>query len=194
MNKNIIENIVNRGGTEGWDTDMYAMKKTFEFDSFEESHAFMMRVAKDAEAKDHHPEWSLSNGGKTVNVKLTSHFADNTVTRLDFELAEAMNDAYTETRGSYKMYPFLRPDQWASIKIGAGLFTFGVFAFKFMTGTNYEQREIAPAPLPAINYASPAGQLASVQAFANVSAREEVLDYAYGEYEKRGNTRPLPGC
>lgn len=49
MNKNIIENIVNRGGTEGWDTDMYAMKKSFEFDSFEEAQAFCLRVAKDAE-------------------------------------------------------------------------------------------------------------------------------------------------
>ena len=194
MNKNIIENIVARGGTEGWDTDMYAMKKTFEFDSFEECHAFMMRVAKDAEEKDHHPEWNLSNRGKTVNVKLTSHFADNTVTRLDFELAEAMNNAFTETRGSYKMYPMFTPDQWASIKIGAGLFTFGVFAFKFMTGTKYEQKEIAPAPLPAFDFSSPAGQLAASQAYANISAREEALDYAYGEYESRDSVRPLPGC
>ena len=75
MNKNIIENIVARGGTEGWDTDMYAMKKSFEFDTFEECHTFCTRFARDGEAKDHHPEWKLSNGGKTVNVTLTSHFA-----------------------------------------------------------------------------------------------------------------------
>ena len=36
MNKNIIENIVARGGTEGWDTDINALTKKFEFDSFEE--------------------------------------------------------------------------------------------------------------------------------------------------------------
>jgi pterin-4a-carbinolamine dehydratase len=41
---------------------------------------------------DHHPEWKLSNNGLTVDVRLTSHFAGNKVTRLDFELAEAMNE------------------------------------------------------------------------------------------------------
>lgn len=185
MNKNIIENIVNRGGTEGWDTDMYAMKKNFEFNSFEQAQAFVMRVAADAEEKDHHPEWSVS--GKTISVKLTSHFADNTVTRLDFELAEAMNNAFTETQGSYKMFPWLNPSQWASVKIGAGLFTLGVFAIKFMTGSNYEEKEIAPAPMPSIHFENQAGKYSSAQAYANVSAPLEVTDFAYGEYEKRTN-------
>ena len=75
MNKNIIEAIVARGGTEGWDTDVNALTRSFEFDSFEEAQAFVMRVAKDAEAKDHHPEWSTADGGRTVRARLTSHFA-----------------------------------------------------------------------------------------------------------------------
>ena len=49
-----------------------------------------MEVSRDAEAKNHHPECSITNGGKILNVKLTSHIADNTVTRLDFEMAEAI--------------------------------------------------------------------------------------------------------
>ena len=118
-----------------------AMKKSFEFDSFEECQNFCMRVGTAAEKKDHHPEWSLSDGGRTVNVKLTSHFADNTVTRLDFELAEAMNEAYTVTKGSFKPYPLFTVKEWASIKIGAGMFVLGVFAVKFMTGSNYEQKD-----------------------------------------------------
>ena len=187
MNKNIIENIVARGGTEGWDTDLYAMKKDFEFDSFEECHAFCTRVAKDAEAKDHHPEWKLTNAGRTVSVTLTSHFAQNTVTRLDFELAEAMNTAYTETRGSFKQYPRFTEGEWASIKIGLGLFVFGTFFFKFATGTAYEQKEIAPAPLPSTDYESLAAKYSPVQAIADESAKREVLDYAYGDYEKRSD-------
>ena len=194
MNNNIIENIANRGGTEGWDVDDYSMRKNFEFDSFEECQAFVMRVAKDAEEKDHHPEWSLSNGGKTVNVKLTSHFANNTVTRLDVQLAEDMNNAFTETRSSFKMFPMFTPSQWASIKIGAGMLVFGMFVFKFMTGSNYEEKTIAPAPLPSIDFKSTAGQVAASQAYADVSAVEEVVDYAYGDYEKRDNFRPLSGC
>ena len=56
---------------------------------------------------DHHPEWRLSNGGRTVDVKLTSHFANNTVTRLDFQLAEAMNEAYTLTNSTFVMFPLI---------------------------------------------------------------------------------------
>ena len=193
MNKNLIENIVAAGGTEGWDIDTYAMKKNFEFDSFEECQAFIMRVAKDAEDKDHHPEWNLTNGGKTVNVKLTSHFAENTVTRLDFQLAECMNNAYEETRGTFKMFPMFTPGQWASIKIGAGLFTFGVFAIKFMTGSNYEEKAQAPARLPSTDFTSEAAQFAAAYAYANLSAEKEVLDYAYGDYDKRDSARVLPG-
>ncbi len=39
----------------------------------------------------------MLDGGKTVEVRLTSHFAGNKVTRLDFQLAEAMNEAYSIT-------------------------------------------------------------------------------------------------
>ena len=193
MNNNIIENIANRGGTEGWDVDDYSMRKNFEFDSFEECQAFVMRVAKDAETKDHHPEWSLSNAGKTVNVKLTSHFANNTVTRLDVQLAEDMNNAFSETRSSFKMFPMFSPSQWASIKIGAGMLVFGIFAIKFMSGSNYEEKTIEPAPMPSVEFKSQVGQVASSQAYADVSAAEEVTDFAYGDYEKRDTFRPLPG-
>ena len=37
MNKNIIDNIVERGGNEGWDTTEDYLKKSFTFDSFEEA-------------------------------------------------------------------------------------------------------------------------------------------------------------
>ena len=194
MNKNIIENIVARGGTEGWDTDMYAMKKKFEFDSFEECQAFVMRVAIDAEKKDHHPEWHTMDGGRTVNVTLTSHFAQNTVTRLDFELAECMNNAYTETRGSFKMYPWFTKGEWASIKIGAVMAVFTMFSIKFLVGNRkYEEVYIEPAPMPSTNFESTVGALYPVQALADESSKVEVIDYAYGDYEKKENTRPIAG-
>lgn len=193
MNKNIIENIVARGGTEGWETTPNAMTKSFEFNSFEEGQAFVMRVARDAESKDHHPEWSAVNGGRVINVTLTSHFAQNTVTRLDFELAECMNNAYTEVQGSFKMYPYLQPEQWASVKIGVGMFVFGMFAFKFMTGTSYEQNDIIPAPTPSTEFQSAVAKYSPVQALADKSASDESLDFAYGHYAKKDSERPLPG-
>ena len=193
MNKNIIEAIVARGGTEGWDTDVNALTKSFEFDSFEEAQAFVMRVGKDADAKDHHPEWNTADGGRTVNARLTSHFAQNTVTRLDFELAEAMNNAYTETRGTFKMYPMLSPQQWASLKIGLGIFVSTAFFFKFATGSNYEQVDISPAPMPSTSFDNPVAKYSATQALADNLAREGAQDYAYGEYEKRDALRPFPG-
>jgi hypothetical protein len=54
--------------------------------------------------KDHHPEWEVVDGGKIVNVRLTTHWAGNTITRSDFELAEEMNNA-AELAGGFKQYP-----------------------------------------------------------------------------------------
>mmetsp|Transcript_22195 Transcript_22195/g.29692 ORF Transcript_22195/g.29692 Transcript_22195/m.29692 type:complete len:231 (-) Transcript_22195:238-930(-) len=162
MNKNIIEAIVSRGGTEGWDTDVNALTRSFEFDSFEEAQAFVMRVAKDADVKDHHPEWRTADGGRTVTARLTSHFAQNTVTRLDFELAEAMNNAYAEVRGSFKLYPLLDAKQWASLKIGVGLLVSTIFFYKFVTGSGYEEKEHTAAPLPSTSHESPVAKYSKV--------------------------------
>ena len=54
---------------------------------------------------DHHPEWNITNGGKTVNVRLTSHFNNNKVTKLDFELAEIMNEQEGVTLSTFSMNP-----------------------------------------------------------------------------------------
>ena len=86
MNSNLISNVVARGGVSGWDiceqgTDM---RRSFEFSSFEQAQAFCQNVARHCNQMDHHPEWSLTNGGRTVNVRLTSHFANNSLTVLDY--------------------------------------------------------------------------------------------------------------
>jgi len=106
MNENQIDNIIARGGTEGWETvgELDALQITYEFESFERANNFIQAVGVYAETKDHHPEWKLSNGGTTVNVRLTSHFANNKVTLFDFELAEQMNKEFKASlKGS--LYP-----------------------------------------------------------------------------------------
>jgi 4a-hydroxytetrahydrobiopterin dehydratase len=107
MNYNVIGNIVARGGDQGWTRaeNFDYLKKTFEFPSFEQTNAFCQAVAKRSNLMDHHPEWTLKNGGCSVDVTLTSHFAGNKVTRLDFELAEAMNDEFTIVNNTYQMFP-----------------------------------------------------------------------------------------
>src|SRR5215468_12394312 len=65
-----------------------AIAKTFVFKDFNEAFGFMSRAALVAEKSDHHPEWR--NVYRTVEVVLATHDAGG-VTRLDIELAKAMN-------------------------------------------------------------------------------------------------------
>jgi 4a-hydroxytetrahydrobiopterin dehydratase len=65
-----------------------AIARTFIFKNFSEAFGFMCRAALVAEKNDHHPEWK--NVYKTVEVVLATHDAGG-VTRLDIELAKAMN-------------------------------------------------------------------------------------------------------
>jgi len=86
-----------------------------------------------------------------VNVTLTSHFAGNKVTRLDFELAEAMNDEFTIVNNTYQMFPRIESKQWVSFKIAVGMLVGGLVFFRFVTGPNYElkpQKQYQTKPLP----------------------------------------------
>jgi 4a-hydroxytetrahydrobiopterin dehydratase len=106
MNSNIVERIQSRGGSDGWAIaeDASAMTKSFEFETFEQANYFCQSVTSFCNEKDHHPEWSVADGGRTVEVRLTTHWAGNTVTRSDFELAEEMNNA-ASTVGRFIPYP-----------------------------------------------------------------------------------------
>lgn len=75
-----------RGGLPGWSFEHDVLTKTFQFDSFREAMGFMLRVAFDAEALDHHPDWS--NSYNRVVVRLSTHDAGGKVTAKDVELAK----------------------------------------------------------------------------------------------------------
>lgn len=142
MNQNVISNIVNRGGDAGWEQaeNFDYLKKTFDFPSFEQADAFIQSVGLRANGFDHHPEWNVTNGGCSVNITLTSHFADNKVTRLDFELAEVCNEEYTKNVSTYRMFPRFTRKEWASIKIAVFCACFSIFAFKIATGPDHPTR------------------------------------------------------
>jgi len=71
----------------GWThADGDALAKTFEFGSFREALSFMVRVGFEAEAMDHHPDWS--NVYNRVAVRLNTHEAGGKVTAKDVELAK----------------------------------------------------------------------------------------------------------
>ena len=75
-----------------FDRDRPALRRTFRFSNFTEAFAFMGRVAREADAMDHHPEWT--NVYNRVDVTLTTHDAGG-ITALDIELARRM-DAIAE--------------------------------------------------------------------------------------------------
>lgn len=66
-----------------------SLYKKFEFKDFNEAFAFMTRVALIAEKMNHHPKWT--NVWNTVEVWLSTHDANNTVTERDRKLAVAID-------------------------------------------------------------------------------------------------------
>ena len=69
----------------GWKLDRDALAKEFKFGSFKEAMSFMVRVGFEAEAMDHHPDWT--NVYNRVEIRLHTHAAGGKVTALDVELA-----------------------------------------------------------------------------------------------------------
>lgn len=56
-----------------WTRDRDGLRRTFEFDDFNEAFGFMARVALIAEKLFHHPEWS--NVYNRVDIRITDHDA-----------------------------------------------------------------------------------------------------------------------
>jgi 4a-hydroxytetrahydrobiopterin dehydratase len=69
----------------GWKYRRKALEKTFKFGSFREAFSFMGRVAFEAEAMNHHPDWT--NGYNRVVIRLSTHDAGGEVTAKDVGLA-----------------------------------------------------------------------------------------------------------
>ena len=76
-------------GLPGWKFESDALAKTYTFKNFREAISFMVRVGFEAEALNHHPDWT--NVYKTVAVRLNTHDSDRKVTVLDVELARRMD-------------------------------------------------------------------------------------------------------
>lgn len=73
----------------GWRIGSGTIERTWDFADFRVAFDFMTRVAADAEALDHHPDWS--NVYRRVAVRLSTHEAGNQVTERDLALAACMD-------------------------------------------------------------------------------------------------------
>ena len=70
----------------GWSCERDALVKTFKFGTFREALSFMVRVGFEAEAMDHHPDWT--NVYNKVTIRLNTHDAGGKVTAKDVSLAK----------------------------------------------------------------------------------------------------------
>lgn len=70
----------------GWAYTDGSLIKTFVFKDFRAAMAFLLRLAFEAEALNHHPE--IFNIWNRVQITLRTHDAGNQVTDLDFTLAQ----------------------------------------------------------------------------------------------------------
>jgi len=68
-----------------WKFDQDALAAEFTFRDFRQAMAFMLRVAFEAEALNHHPEWT--NVYNRVSVRLNTHDVGDKVTAKDVDLA-----------------------------------------------------------------------------------------------------------
>src|SRR3954469_18908599 len=74
----------------GWTAENDALAKTFKFGSFREALSFMVRVGFEADAMDHHPEWT--NVYNRVAIRLNTHDADGKITGKDVALARKIQE------------------------------------------------------------------------------------------------------
>ena len=73
-------------GMNGWKFETDALAKEFKFGTFREALSFMVRIGFEAEAMNHHPEWT--NVYNRVSIRLNTHDAGGKVTAKDVALAK----------------------------------------------------------------------------------------------------------
>lgn len=73
-----------------WKEENNKLIQNFEFKNFIEAFSFMTKVALIAEKMNHHPEWK--NVYNKVEITLTTHDKDNTITEKDRKLAKAIDE------------------------------------------------------------------------------------------------------
>jgi 4a-hydroxytetrahydrobiopterin dehydratase len=71
----------------GWSRDGDAIRKQFTFAGFPDAIAFVVRIAFDAEAADHHPDLTINY--RRVTVSFSTH-SEGGVTEKDFRGAGAV--------------------------------------------------------------------------------------------------------
>ena len=74
---------------DGWEYKDDAIHTSFQFENFKEAFSVMTRIAFEAEAQQHHPDWC--NVYNQLQITLSTHDAGG-VTEKDFKMAHTIED------------------------------------------------------------------------------------------------------
>ncbi|MFT5127665.1 MAG: 4a-hydroxytetrahydrobiopterin dehydratase [Rhodothermales bacterium] len=75
---------------DGWQRDGAFIHKDFVFANFAEINQFLPHLAQSIVAQNHHPDFGLDTGSKTVSVRMTTH-SHSGITQADINLAQALD-------------------------------------------------------------------------------------------------------
>jgi pterin-4a-carbinolamine dehydratase len=75
---------------EGWSRDDITISRDFVLANFRDITAFLNHLVGTITTMNHHPDFSLDTGSRTVAVSVTTHSAQ-AVTRADIDFARALN-------------------------------------------------------------------------------------------------------
>ncbi|WP_224483190.1 4a-hydroxytetrahydrobiopterin dehydratase [Robertkochia aurantiaca] len=76
-------------GLDYWDYSDGVLVTSLDFKNFTDAFSMMTRIAFEAEAQQHHPDWS--NVYNNLTIRLNTHDADG-ITEKDFKLAKTIED------------------------------------------------------------------------------------------------------
>ena len=79
----------------GWRRDGVVIQRDFVLASFNDITAFLQHLVETIATQNHHPDFSLDTGTRTVAVAVTTH-SEGAVTHSDIAFAQALN-AWTPT-------------------------------------------------------------------------------------------------
>jgi len=76
---------------EGWKLENGCITKSFTFNDFKDAFSFMTRIAFEAEAQNHHPNWE--NVYNSVTIRLNTHDVGG-ITAKDVQLAKIIEGTF----------------------------------------------------------------------------------------------------
>ena len=79
------------GNLEGWSRSDTIISRDFTFDNFRDITSFLNHLVKTITDMNHHPDFRMDTGSKTIAVSVTTH-SENAVTRSDVQFASTLNE------------------------------------------------------------------------------------------------------